>query len=573
MRKLLAAAVILAALPVMGHAISASQTVLNETALAYSTAPPVNLLSFGAQGGSASKLSVQVTYGSATIASQTFINGEASTATITVVSTAPLVGVAATDTITLPSTSSILGSPATAQITVVSTSGLTGACITIGANTPLIFCNGATGSWTGVSTASGTASSIASAINGVSGIVANWPGGTSAVVYASSTLVGVQGNLFTLASSTPSAISVSAALFSGGKNPALLDASFILNGVGYKNGYHWSDVSGTSTGTAASIAGFINATSTNTNPVCGGGLGSVSAVAVGGVVTLTQAIPCAGGNAVTLTANPTSGGLTIGSALFTGGQDNAVITIGGIALTYGTNWTFGASTTTTTTALSIAAAINANTILNKVIVATNTAGVVHTTGTVVGANTNYTLTSSTPAALSVIGFSGGLDSAYTLSSAVIKLPTHGFTKGLPVLYSGTPAIGGLTTGTTYFVIAVDANDISLATSQALALAGTGIVITSSSTQTPANTYTLAPGPFIQGPAAAKLQVSNDGSNWADYSTTAANVAVTTQTFTAAFPSTTFVQDFGLIDYNYIRYNVVGPTQGGLLLKVILTSKD
>lgn len=661
MRKLMAVAALLTALPMMGHAISASQVLVNSAGLTFSSSPVANLLSFGAQGGDARNLSVQVTYSSSTFASKTFTNGQASTGTITVVSTQPLVAVAATDSITVPSTSSILGSPATGQITVISTTGLAGlnASFTtslsnytgIAASSPSIILNAQLfytygGNWASTDTIQHAATTLATAINaggtysaavtnstgvvitlissgtfangwavnsssltdistgvfsgganpvvvtlnnGVQNLVytygGNWASSDTvsdvaatlalaiskepsdlilanapaAVVYASASVVGTAANAFTMATSSASRVSVSAAVFSGGLAPALLDGFVTYNGTVYRNGINWTDSSGTSTGTAASIVTALNSSQ---QIVC---TSSSSAI-----VSCTQVAASSAGNSATLTA---STNLTVLTPTFTGGQDNASINIGGVILSYPTNWTLGASSTTTTTALSIAAAINANIVLNKVLIATNTLNVVNATGTVVGLSTNYTLNSSTPAALSTVGFTGGLNSAYQLNSAVIALPAHGFTTALPVLYTGTPAIGGLTTTTTYYVVVVDSNDVELSSTSAVAVVGNGIVITSSSSQATTNTYTLAPLAFSQGPAAAFWQVSNDGVSWGTYATTTENVAVSSNTFTPVNPSTTTVQDFGPIDYNYIRYNITGPTQGGVALKVILTSKD
>lgn len=673
MRKLLFAAIALAAFPRWGFAISGSQTLINSTGLAYSTAIAQNLQNFGTSGGSASKLSVQVTYASATIPSQTFNGGQESTATITVVSTTSLVAAKATDTLVIPSTSAILGSGATAQITLLGTSGLPGkaASVTLqlanfssyAASSPSVVLNGQysftyNGNWTSSDTITGALSNLVSAINsggiftanGVAvsstvvislissgtyangwradssaptlvstGVFAgginpvtitinngtqnlaftygiNWPssgttttsnamslagaingvGGISAtsvgaVVYATSTLSGTFANSFTLVTSSVAVVTVSSSNFSGGLNRSLLNAYFSINGVNYRNGYQWSDISNTSTGTIASILGFINGVSTATAQ-CGMGLGNLTATWSGQTITLTQAIACSAGNAVTLAVSSGSG-MTVGGSTFTGGQDNASFVLGGITFQYPTNWNLGASSTTTTTALSIAAAINANSITGTVISATNTAAVVFATSTADGVLQNYSLTSST-VALAVSGFTGGLNPAYSSGTATIAIASHGFTTALPVLFStGGVSIAGLTNQTTYYVIVIDANDIQLASSSSNALAGTGITITSKDNTASKHTSTLAPLSWTQGPASALWQVSNDGVNWANYSTTAFGVAVGSNTFLAVNPSTTTVQDFGSVDYNYIRYNVTGPTQGALVLKVILTAKD
>ena len=135
--------------------------------------------------------------------------------------------------------------------------------------------------------------------------------------------------------------------------------------------------------------------------------------------------------------------------------------------------------------------------------------------------------------------------------------------------TGNIAIGGLTNQTTYYIIVVDQNDISLATSTATAASGTAIVLTSSNTKTSKDTYTLAPLAYSSGTAAGIWQVSDDGVNWNTLFTTIQNVIISSQTFAPIYPSTSAVVDFGPIDYGWIRYNVTGPTQGGIPLKVQL----
>lgn len=572
MRKLVASLLTLLALPVMAYAgVTQSITLVNSTGLSYSTTPVLNLNNFGAPNGngSASKLSAQVVWSSQPFSNGTFIDGTQSTGSLTVVSTASLVAAKATDNITVPATSAILGQGATVQITVVSTTGLSGACLTFSAQYDFSLCNGI--QWTGVSTASGTASAIATALNGVGGINAAWGGGSSAVVYATAAITGngSVGNSYTVTSSTPAALSVSSTTFLNGKRAALLNGTLNVNGNPYRNGVFWTDQSGTSTGTAISIANFLNSF----------GIIVATTDGVGSVVYTTATTSGTAGNAFTLsfTTGSDQAGLTFASPNFTGGQDNASITINGTTLTIGTDIpTPIASSTTANLATAIAAALNANSTLSPLITAQATGAVVVSTADTVGTSTNYTTVSSTQSKLSFSNptMTGGSNSGYSLSTDIITITNHGFTTALPVLYStGTKAIGGLTNLTTYYVIVVDANNIELATSSSNALAGTFINITSSSVQTTADTYTLAPLAFSQGSASAKWQVSNDGINYADYTTTAGGIAVSSQTFVAVNPSTTTAQDFGIIDYGYLRYNITGPSQGGVNLKVILNSKD
>jgi hypothetical protein len=72
---------------------------------------------------------------------------------------------------------------------------------------------------------------------------------------------------------------------------------------------------------------------------------------------------------------------------------------------------------------------------------------------------------------------------------VLTIPSHGHKTGSRVRYTaGTAAVGGLTNGSTYFVIAANANTIKLATSLDNAMAGNAIDLTSRG----AGTQTLTP---------------------------------------------------------------------------------
>jgi len=179
---------------------------------------------------------------------------------------------------------------------------------------------------------------------------------------------------------------------------------------------------------------------------------------------------------------------------------------------------------------------------------------------------------------------GGTDSDVALSAS-INIPSSPWyarnsangqqsMTGFGVVYSTASGVGlgGLTWGTTYFIIPVDYNTIKLASSVANARAGTAITITSSSTQTTANTFTLTPQ-AISGTPSGKWQVSNDGQLWQDFTTTSSGVAVssfTVLTYTAGGASTSW--DFGKFGYQFIRLAVIGPTTGGLNLLVTMNGK-
>jgi hypothetical protein len=72
----------------------------------------------------------------------------------------------------------------------------------------------------------------------------------------------------------------------------------------------------------------------------------------------------------------------------------------------------------------------------------------------------------------------GSDGGINLSTNAITSTSHGFVTGDPVIFTaGTAAPSPLVSGTTYYVILVDANTLKLATTQALALAGTAVDLT------------------------------------------------------------------------------------------------
>lgn len=70
----------------------------------------------------------------------------------------------------------------------------------------------------------------------------------------------------------------------------------------------------------------------------------------------------------------------------------------------------------------------------------------------------------------------GSDGNVVVSTSRITSTTHGFLTGDRVLLSGSDVPGALEAGT-YYVIKIDANVLKLATTQALALAGTAVTLT------------------------------------------------------------------------------------------------
>lgn len=155
---------------------------------------------------------------------------------------------------------------------------------------------------------------------------------------------------------------------------------------------------------------------------------------------------------------------------------------------------------------------------------------------------------------------------YSASSDIITMANHGFTLGLPILYTATVTIGGLSTGTTCYALPVTANSLRLSSTSANAVAGVYIDITSQRSTSTLDTFTLAPLAMGAYNASAKWQYSNDGTNYIDVPTVAS-------IFVSSATSSTFAGwDFGTYDYRYLRLNVTGPTQGGIVIKAMMHVK-
>lgn len=281
---------------------------------------------------------------------------------------------------------------------------------------------------------------------------------------------------------------------------------------------------------------------------------------VSATLSSTSTILGANGNLVRVTvSNPST--LTLAHAAFTGGRNAASITVNGFTLQAGRDFVIGAAASNTAT--NIRAAINAKAVLSSQVTAAGSSADITIQSDHTGTIYNFPLSTSNSSAISRLHptLIGGANTAWTLNTKNIAVTSHGFTLALPVLYStgaGAPAIAGLTTQTTYYVIPVDANTIQLASSSGNAQAGTGIVLASSSTLTASKSYTLAPLAFTtQSGTGFKWQTSDNGSDWSDVSITSVTYSV---------PGS-YAFDLGVINQRYLGLNVVAPATGGLQLSV------
>ena len=82
-----------------------------------------------------------------------------------------------------------------------------------------------------------------------------------------------------------------------------------------------------------------------------------------------------------------------------------------------------------------------------------------------------------PSSAADVDIANSWTSATDITGNAITISGHGYSTGDAVVYNATSADSGLTSGTTYYVSVVDADTISLSTTEANALAGTVIVLT------------------------------------------------------------------------------------------------
>lgn len=328
----------------------------------------------------------------------------------------------------------------------------------------------------------------------------------------------------------------------------LAGAMIALPGYVFSNGIDWA-TRPTATATAISIASALQA------------VPFLSVSATGNVVYATATY---GSYYNSLGLTSSNSNIVVATSKFTGGQDNATVKINGVAFQQGKN--FYAVTSNAATATSLASGINASSLNNRLSAGASGA-VVTATSTYNGTLYNYLLQTSTPTAIAGSGSNmvNGTNAAFSLGSNIFTASGgSNLSRALPVLYSGTPAIGGLSSGTTYYSVPTTGNSFMLAKYSTSAVAGNVdlIVVTSTSSQVLANqhTYTLAPLP-ISGTPGLSWAVSNDGVNYINLAVS----SVTINSYTAGGANAYW--SFGYIGAQFLKLNVTSPTTGGLNLRV------
>lgn len=339
---------------------------------------------------------------------------------------------------------------------------------------------------------------------------------------------------------------------SSNTSAALSGAVITLNGTRLVEGTNW--------GRGATFAATMNSLALAMNSVSG----FASAVQVSSTIVSTSATPGSFGNQYTLTSS-TPAALNVGNPTFLNGKDNLIVYVNGVPLKQGTDWT--AQTSSQVTAKGLSDAIQANSTLASLITSTWTAGgIVTATSTFIGTAANMSIYSSSPNILSPAQpsvFTGG--TATNLSTATLSIQkTNNFSVGLPVLFgvgAGTPP-ANLVDKTTYFVtLTPNATNFQLSSTKANAVLGTAISV-STQFATGNGSFTLTPLAYstnTQVFPGLQWQISNDGSNWVNYSSSI--------TFTSITTSSSSVWNFGQIGYNWIRALVAPPLQGGVSITV------
>jgi hypothetical protein len=282
----------------------------------------------------------------------------------------------------------------------------------------------------------------------------------------------------------------------------------------------------------------------------------------------------------------------VGFGTMAGGQDAATLTVNGTVLLANRDWY--PITSNGATATSLATAITNSSVTTRVVAAAGSQSttVVFATSTVIGTGTNaYKLVSSSQSVLSVSspvvtgvtgvnGYGtgsttmfGGTNAAFLINTSSITATGNTFGSGEAVFIttSANSAVPlPLVWGTTYYVITIPpaslipTTTIELATTLANALANTPVVITSSATNTPTDSYLLNVG-AIAGTPTTTLVASNDNVHWLPYTLTPFNVTIPSSVSYVTYVSSgiTTNLDLGHYNYGYLGISVLAPTAGAI----------
>lgn len=260
-----------------------------------------------------------------------------------------------------------------------------------------------------------------------------------------------------------------------------------------------------------------------------------------------------------------TGTITVSSFSALGGKS---FSIGNYRLIEGRHWT--KASTSTGTAKVICDAINGFYPLKNYVTAAwaDNTSVVTLTAKYVGTAYNYAIASTSPTALGVSGMTTGTNAAIDYAANTITAKNHALPLALPVLYTVTSGNSptNLTANATYYAIPVNPYTFKIATTGANAVAGTAIDINEHASAG-ASSLKVTPIP-LSGSATFYFMVSNDGVNFVQPAAASSGTVTTATT-----ANTTFLYDFGDINWKYVRVRFLKPLWGAVRLAITGNGKS
>lgn len=289
-----------------------------------------------------------------------------------------------------------------------------------------------------------------------------------------------------------------------------------------------------------------------------------TASASSNVITVLARSTGSAANAWTITSSsPTA--LSLSGPTFGNGRDPGYLFIQGTQLTDGVDFT--AQTSSHVTANAIAVAINANSSLSSIIRVSSSAntGILTLIAQESGVNA-YNLSVSSVGYLtpSAFVFAAGSATAFSVSNDQVFKTNHGFSNGLRVLFeksAGTDPTG-LTAGTTYFALLVDADHFKVALASSSSGVGTAVDITA---LTGSGQFSFLPLAFSAGSAGFEWKGSNDGITYYPLLST----AISSVTYAADGGGLWSFPDYS---YRFLRLAFTSPAAGGINLNMTVNGR-
>lgn len=120
----------------------------------------------------------------------------------------------------------------------------------------------------------------------------------------------------------------------------------------------------------------------------------------------------------------------------------------------------------------------------------------------------------------------GTSAAVSTAADTATITAHGQVTGSKVALTTAGTLPTGLTATNYWLIVVDANTVKFATSLANSATGTAVDITTPGV----GTHTITPAALVTTGAVAKLQVSNDGTNFSDVASASVTITAAGNTY-------------------------------------------